>query len=55
MFVCAVCVCVSHSFSLTEPVNISLIGKYTLLSDAYLSVIKSLQHACMEARLKLKV
>ncbi len=32
-----------------------LIGKYTGLSDAYLSVIKSLQHACMEARLKLQV
>ena len=30
-------------------------GKYTDLSDAYLSVIKSLQHACMEARLKLVV
>ena len=27
--------------------------QYTTLSDAYLSVIKSLQHACMEARLKL--
>lgn len=30
-------------------------GKYTGLSDAYLSVIKSLQHACMDARFKLKV
>lgn len=39
--------------SLTEPVRIVLIGKYTGLSDAYLSVIKSLQHACMEARCKL--
>lgn len=39
--------------SLVEPVRIALIGKYTNLSDAYLSVIKSLQHACMEARLKL--
>ncbi|PNH09172.1 CTP synthase 1 [Tetrabaena socialis] len=29
--------------------------KYTNLSDAYLSVIKSLQHACMEARVKLEL
>jgi len=39
--------------SLVDPVKIVLIGKYTVLSDAYLSVIKSLQHACMEARRKL--
>ncbi|KXZ49682.1 hypothetical protein GPECTOR_20g539 [Gonium pectorale] len=39
--------------SLVEPVKITLIGKYTNLSDAYLSVLKSLQHACMEARVKL--
>ncbi|GAX75826.1 hypothetical protein CEUSTIGMA_g3269.t1 [Chlamydomonas eustigma] len=41
--------------SLTELVNITLIGKYTGLSDAYLSVIKSLQHACMDAKFKLKI
>ncbi|GLI63851.1 hypothetical protein VaNZ11_006954 [Volvox africanus] len=41
--------------SLTDPVKITLIGKYTNLSDAYLSVIKSLQHACMEARVKLEL
>lgn len=41
--------------SLTEPVCIAMVGKYTGLSDAYLSVIKSLQHACMDARLKLKL
>lgn len=41
--------------SLTDPVKIALIGKYTNLSDAYLSVIKSLQHACMEARVKLQL
>uniref|UniRef100_A0A7S0RRZ8 CTP synthase n=1 Tax=Chlamydomonas leiostraca TaxID=1034604 RepID=A0A7S0RRZ8_9CHLO len=41
--------------SLTDPVKITLIGKYTGLSDAYLSVIKSLQHACMEARLRLQL
>jgi CTP synthase len=41
--------------SLVDPVKIVIIGKYTGLSDAYLSVIKSLQHACMEARLKLQL
>ncbi|GIL87264.1 hypothetical protein Vretimale_1778 [Volvox reticuliferus] len=41
--------------SLIDPVKITLIGKYTNLSDAYLSVIKSLQHACMEARVKLEL
>ncbi|KAG2488432.1 hypothetical protein HYH03_012939 [Edaphochlamys debaryana] len=41
--------------SLVEPVKITLIGKYTNLSDAYLSVIKSLQHACMAARVKLQL
>mmetsp|Transcript_3707 Transcript_3707/g.10449 ORF Transcript_3707/g.10449 Transcript_3707/m.10449 type:complete len:598 (-) Transcript_3707:418-2211(-) len=41
--------------ALTEPVTIAMVGKYTGLSDAYLSVIKSLQHACMGARLKLKL
>lgn len=41
--------------SLSEVVNIAMVGKYTGLSDAYLSVIKSLQHACMGARLKLNL
>jgi CTP synthase len=36
-------------------VHIALIGKYTVLSDAYLSVLKALQHACMAAGLKLKL
>jgi len=39
--------------SLQEQVSIVLIGKYTGLSDAYLSVLKALQHACMAAGLKL--
>jgi len=39
--------------SLKEPVRIALIGKYTVLADAYLSVIKALQHACMAANQKL--
>lgn len=32
-----------------------MVGKYTDLSDAYLSVTKALQHACMAANRKLKV
>jgi CTP synthase len=40
---------------LKEPVSIVLIGKYTVLSDAYLSVIKALQHACMAANVKLNL
>ena len=39
--------------ALKEPVRIALIGKYTGLSDAYLSVVKSLQHACLAANLRL--
>jgi CTP synthase len=41
--------------SLVQAVRIVLIGKYTVLSDAYLSVIKALQHACMAAGLKLQL
>jgi len=41
--------------SLAQTVRIVLIGKYTVLSDAYLSVIKALQHACMAAGLKLQL
>jgi len=40
---------------LTESVNIALIGKYTGLQDAYLSVIKALQHACLSVNLRLQV
>lgn len=40
---------------LQDPVHIALIGKYTVLSDAYLSVLKALQHACMAAGLKLSL
>ncbi len=32
-----------------------MVGKYTNLSDAYLSVIKSLQHACLAANRKLEI
>ena len=36
-----------HLDTLTEDVHIAMVGKYTNLTDAYLSVIKSLQHAAM--------
>ena len=32
-----------------------MVGKYTNLSDAYLSVIKSLQHACLAANRRLNI
>ena len=38
---------------LEEEVTIAMVGKYTDLSDAYLSVIKSLQHAAMKVERKL--
>lgn len=33
-----------------QVLHIAMVGKYTGLSDAYLSVIKSLQHACLACR-----
>lgn len=42
-----------HLDTLTEEVHIAMVGKYTDLSDAYLSVIKSLQHAAMAVDRKL--
>lgn len=39
--------------TLVDKVNIVLIGKYTGLQDAYLSVIKALQHSCLQARVGL--
>lgn len=41
--------------SLTEKLRIAMVGKYTGLSDAYLSVIKALQHACLAASRKLEI
>ena len=41
--------------TLTEDVSIAMVGKYTELTDAYLSVIKSLQHAAMAVNRKLKI
>lgn len=44
-----------HLDTLTEAVHIAMVGKYTDLSDAYLSVIKSLQHAAMAVDRKLVI
>ena len=44
-----------HLDTLTEEVHIAMVGKYTNLSDAYLSVIKSLQHAAMAVNRKLVI
>ena len=46
----------AHSLDLLkEDVTIAMVGKYTDLSDAYLSVIKSLQHAAMKVERKLMI
>jgi len=44
-----------HLDTLTEEVRIAMVGKYTDLSDAYLSVIKALQHAAMAANRRLVI
>ena len=44
-----------HLDTLAEAVHIGMVGKYTNLSDAYLSVIKSLQHAAMAVDRKLVI
>ncbi|XP_060197488.1 uncharacterized protein LOC132626588 isoform X2 [Lycium barbarum] len=38
---------------LHEPVRVAMVGKYTGLSDAYLSVLKALVHACVACHRKL--
>ena len=40
---------------LFESVSIALVGKYTILHDSYLSVIKSLEHAAMACRKRLNL
>jgi len=40
---------------LEDEVKIAMVGKYTGLSDAYLSVIKALQHACLVSKNKLQI
>ena len=44
-----------HLDDLEEEVHIAMVGKYTGLSDAYLSVIKSLQHAAIAVDRKLRI
>ena len=41
--------------NLQESVTIAVVGKYTGLTDSYLSVMKSLQHAAIAANRKLKI
>ncbi|ONK69917.1 uncharacterized protein A4U43_C05F28200 [Asparagus officinalis] len=41
--------------TLRDPVRIAMVGKYTGLSDAYLSVLKALLHASVECHKKLVV
>ncbi|TKA49326.1 CTP synthase, partial [Cryomyces minteri] len=48
----ALTVGLEHTF---EPVSIVLVGKYTELHDAYMSVTKSLEHAAMRCKKKLKL
>jgi len=45
----------SRTDKCTEEVSIALVGKYVGNPDAYASVVKALQHAAMEAGLKLKL
>jgi len=40
---------------LEEEVNIAMVGKYTGLSDSYLSVIKALQHSALAVNRKLSI
>lgn len=41
--------------AITSRVRIAMVGKYTGLSDAYLSVIKSLEHACIACGHRLEL
>ena len=45
----------SYNINPSNSVKIALVGKYTSLHDAYLSVIKSLEHACMACGSKLEL
>ena len=41
--------------SITEKVNIGILGKYNGLPDSYLSVIESLKHACIHNKVGLEI
>ncbi|XP_059074529.1 uncharacterized protein LOC131027416 isoform X3 [Cryptomeria japonica] len=45
----------AQSDTLTNPVRIAMVGKYTGLSDAYVSVVKALQHASIKCKRKLTI
>jgi CTP synthase len=38
-----------------KKIQIGMVGKYTELHDAYLSIIESLKIACMYAKVELKL
>ncbi|CAD7959667.1 unnamed protein product [Amoebophrya sp. A120] len=40
---------------LKRPLKIGIIGKYTGLTDSYMSVVKSLMHACIEAGVLMQI
>ncbi|KAJ1558884.1 CTP synthase 2 [Nowakowskiella sp. JEL0078] len=40
---------------LQETVKIALVGKYTDLSDSYISVVKALEHSCLSCSRKLEI
>jgi CTP synthase len=42
-------------FAEMRPVSIAIVGKYTGLTDSYISVLNALRHATLEAGLKLSV
>ena len=45
--------CLAREEQVLEEVKIALVGKYTKLEDAYLSVIKALKHAALHCNRKL--
>ena len=58
VFLGALAVCNDRTLTLRceghqQEVNIVLVGKYTRLGDAYISVIKALKHAALAYRHKL--
>ena len=44
-----------RSDTVLNPCKIALVGKYSQLPDAYTSVIKALQHACLQNNVKLEL
>ena len=46
---------VNNKNEFAADISIGIVGKYNGLSDSYLSVVKGLQHASLEASVKLKI